>query len=399
MMAKTITQHLFGNRSERVDQKPMFPGVDTVLLVSLLFLLGMGLLMVATSSMPLAQKDYGDPLFFLRKQLLYVVIGLVLAALVLQVKISYWQKLSPLLLFAGFVLLLILLVPGMGVSVNGSTRWINLGLFRLQPSEMVKLILVVFMAGYIARRQAELQNSFSGFLKPLLLVGLVCALLLQQPDFGTTVVATFTVVAMLFLAGARLTYFIAVMMPMVVGFVFLVLNSPYRMERLTAFMDPWQDPFNSGFQLTQALIAFGRGEWFGMGLGQSVQKQLLLPEPHTDFVLAIVAEELGFIGLMVIVVAYFLVVWRIFRIASQAERLGSVFRSYAVAGIGIWIGFQVLISLGVNMGVLPTKGLTLPMMSYGGSSMVVMCVAAAFVMRADIENRLACMQAKSNAKG
>ena len=262
-------------------------------------------------------------------------------------------------------------------------------MIRLQSSELMKLFLIMYISDYVARRPDEVRQTFAGFFKPFAVAAVASFLLLMEPDFGATVVILGTVLCMLFVAGARIRYFMAIFTVAVFSGAALVWTAPERMQRITGFLDPWADPFDSGFQLTQALIAFGRGEWFGVGLGNSVQKLLYLPEPHTDFVLAILAEELGLVGLVVIVAMFALLLMRMFIIATEAQHREAAFSTNAVFGIAIWFGIQFLINVGVNMGVLPTKGLTLPLMSYGGSSIVVMCIAAAFVLRVDMENRLA----------
>ncbi len=376
----------------RDERRPASIGparVDVFLLAAILFLLGMGLLMVGTASMPLAEQKFGSPFYFLQKQFIYIVLGLSLAWILSRVSTVHWQKLAPWLLLAGLLLLVLVLLPGLGTLLNGSRRWLDLRIISLQPSELMKWLLVLYVADYCARRLHELRSTLAGFFKPVMLAALVVLLLLLEPDFGAAVVVLTTVLGMLFLAGARLRYFLGVLGLVLCGGAALVLAAPYRLERVTRFLDPWADPFDSGFQLTQALIAFGRGGWFGVGLGNSVQKLLYLPEPHTDFVLAIVAEELGLFGLLVIIGAFGLLLVRMFMVATQAQRRQAAFSANVVYGIAIWFGIQVLINIGVNMGLLPTKGLTLPLMSYGGSSIVVMCMAVALVVRVDMENRLA----------
>jgi cell division protein FtsW len=271
--------------------------------------------------------------------------------------------------------------------VNGAARWINAGLFRLQVSEPAKLMFIVYLASYLARHGEEVRTRITGFLKPIGLLAVAALLLLLEPDFGATVVLTATVMGMIFMAGVKLVQFSGVLGLSGLLLASLAVSSPYRMNRLTTFMDPWADPFNSGFQLTQSLIAIGRGEWFGVGLGSSIQKLFYLPEAHTDFVFAVLAEELGLLGVCVIIFLYAVLVWRAFVIAAQAVRAESLFSAYLAYGIGIWFGLQSFINIGVNMGLLPTKGLTLPLVSYGGSSMIVMCAAVALLLRVDYETR------------
>jgi cell division protein FtsW len=283
------------------------------------------------------------------------------------------------------VLLLALFVPGLGRTVNGSTRWLMLGPFNLQVSELAKLSMIIYIGGYLVRRGDEVRKSVSGFIKPMALVLVLGLLLLGEPDFGAAVVLGATVLGMMFLGGVQLWLFGLLVTSAVGSLAMLAITSPYRMERLTAFLNPWADPFNSGFQLTQALIAIGRGEWFGVGLGASVQKLFYLPEAHTDFVYAVLVEELGMVGGGAVVLLFVILVNRIFRIGKHAAEAGMQFASYLCYGIGIWFALQAFINMGVNMGLLPTKGLTLPLMSYGGSSMMVMCVALALVQRVAME--------------
>lgn len=388
-MAKAAVQRLPGSLADHDVARVAAPALDIYLVGAILLLLALGVLMVTTASMPLADRNYGDALYFTRKQIYYVVLGLALALGVTRVSIKVWQKLSPVLLVLGALALILVLVPGLGVHVNGSYRWLDLGIFRLQPSELMKWFLILYIADYVARRHGEVRETFGGFFKPFLVAAVAAGLLLLEPDFGAMVVTLTTVLCMLFIAGARLRYFMGIFLMALAAGVALVLAAPYRLERVTRFLDPWADPFDSGFQLTQALIAFGRGEWFGVGLGNSVQKLLYLPEPHTDFVLAILAEELGLVGLVLVIATFAVLLARMFAIAMEAQRRQDAFSTHAVNGVAIWFGIQVLINIGVNMGVLPTKGLTLPLMSYGGTSVVVMCVAAAFVVRVDMENRMA----------
>ena len=284
-------------------------------------------------------------------------------------------------------MLLLVLVPGVGVEVNGAARWINAGLFRMQVSEPAKLLFIIYLARYLARHGEEVRSRISGFIKPIGLLAIAALLLLLEPDFGATVVLTATVMGMIFMAGVKLLQFSGLLGGAGLLLASLAVSSPYRMNRLTTFMDPWADPFDSGFQLTQSLIAIGRGEWFGVGLGSSIQKLFYLPEAHTDFVFAVLAEELGLLGVCFVIVVYAVLVWRAFLIAAQAARAENLFAAYLAYGIGIWFGLQSFINIGVNMGLLPTKGLTLPLMSYGGSSMIVMCAAIALLLRVDYETR------------
>ena len=363
------------------------PWCDIWLLGAVVALLALGLVMVASASVSLADRQFGEPFYYSLRQFLFVGLGLGVAIVVMRTRLMYWEKGGVVLLIAGAALLVAVLIPGVGREVNGSTRWLPFGIFNLQASELVKLFVIVYLAGYLVRRGEEVRNSITGFLKPLAILALLSLLLLLEPDFGSTAVMFATALAMMFLGGVRLWEFFALLAVVVVAMAGLALSSPYRLERLTTFLNPWADPFDSGFQLTQALIAIGRGEWSGVGLGGSIQKLFYLPEAHTDFLFAVLAEELGLLGAMSVIVLFTLVVWRAFVIAYRAEQGGNRFAAYLAYGIGMWIGLQAFINIGVNMGALPTKGLTLPLMSYGGSSIIVMCIAVALLMRVDYETR------------
>jgi cell division protein FtsW len=360
---------------------------DTWLVGAVVILLGLGLVMVASASVSQADRQFGQPFYYLERQFLYVAVGLAAAWVVMRTRLMYWEKGGVVLLIAGAALLVAVLIPGVGRQVNGSTRWLPFGLFNLQASELVKLFVIIYLAGYLVRRGEEVRNSITGFLKPLAILSVLSLLLLLEPDFGSTAVMFATALGMMFLGGVRLWEFFALMGVVVGAMAALALSSPYRLERLTTFLNPWADPFDSGFQLTQALIAIGRGEWVGVGLGGSIQKLFYLPEAHTDFLFAVLAEELGLVGVVSVIALFTLVVWRSFVIAYRAEQSGNRFAAYLAYGIGMWIGLQAFINIGVNMGALPTKGLTLPLMSYGGSSIIVMCVAVALLVRVDYETR------------
>jgi cell division protein FtsW len=363
------------------------PRMDYVLLMTAVALASLGLVMVASASITFADRDLGQPFYYAMRQAVYIGIGVLLAMPVYRLRLALLEQAGPVLLVAALVLLVAVLIPGIGREVNGSTRWISTGLFNLQVSEPAKLMILVYLAGYLARHGEELRERLSGFIKPMAVLSLAALLLLLEPDFGATVVLMATAMGMIFLAGVRLWHFSGMLGVAGLSLAGLAVSSPYRMERLTTFLNPWADPFNSGFQLTQSLIAIGRGELSGVGLGASIQKLFYLPEAHTDFVFAVLAEELGLLGVFVVIALYAVVVWRAFVIARQAENAGNVFAGSLAYGIGIWIGLQSFINMGVNMGLLPTKGLTLPLMSYGGSSMVIMCVAIALLLRIDSETR------------
>ncbi len=360
-----------------------FP-LDIWLLGIALLLVALGLVMVMSASVAIAERQMGDSFYYFWRQSAYVAVGLLIGYSILQVRLVYWERLGSYFLLFGFALLIAVLF--LGREVNGSVRWLAMGPFNLQPSELVKFFVVVYMAGYLVRRGDEVRNSVKGFLKPMALVGLVCVLLLMEPDFGAAVVISATVLGMMFLGGVRLWQFGILFVVMLASMAALAISSPYRVKRLSSFVNPWADPFDSGFQLTQALIAFGRGEWFGVGLGASVQKLFYLPEAHTDFLFAVLAEELGLVGAVVVIVLFAALVWRAFVIGCSAMRGSNYFGAYLSFGIGLWLGLQAFINLGVNMGVLPTKGLTLPLMSYGGSSIVVSCMACAMLLRVSHEH-------------
>jgi len=364
-------------------------GYDGWFVVSVVALLGLGIVMVGSASMGIAERQLGQPFYYLMRQSVYIVVGLVAAAAVLSIHLERWQRSGGMLLITAVLLLILVLVPGVGREVNGSIRWLSLGLFNVQPSELVKLFVIIYLSGYLVRRRDEVRNSISGFVKPMFLLTLLCLLLLAEPDFGAVAIMMTTAVALMFLAGVRLWQFIVLFCVVGGALATLAYSSPYRVARMTAFLDPWADPFASGFQLTQALIAFGRGEWFGVGLGSSIQKLFYLPEAHTDFMYAVLAEELGLLVAAAVIVLFVVLVVRTFIIGRRAERVGQPFGAYLAYGLGLWIALQAFTNIGVNLGVLPTKGLTLPLMSYGGSSLVVMLVAVALVLRVDMESRQA----------
>ena len=360
---------------------------DRGLLFSVVALLGLGLVMVGSASISIAASKLDQPLFYFNRQLIFAVIGIGLAWFVMTVRLSVWREMAPLLLFIGVGLLILVLIPGVGREVNGSRRWLPFGPVNVQVAEIIKLFAIIYVADYLQRHHGQLKGSFFKVFGPLVLLGVAALLLLIQPDMGSVVVILSTVLAMLFLGGARLDVFGALIVILGGLFAALVWLAPYRMQRLQSFMDPWADPFGSGFQLTQALIAFGRGDWLGVGLGSSMQKLFYLPEAHTDFLYSILAEELGLIGAMSVLVLFFIFIWRALAIVRAAEMSGQVFGSQIAYGIGIWLGIQACVNMGVNMGALPTKGLTLPLMSYGGSSLVLVCISIALLFRVDLETR------------
>ncbi|WP_410344191.1 putative lipid II flippase FtsW [Thioalkalivibrio sp.] len=356
-------------------------GTDAPLLLAVLALLGLGLVMVASSSLDLAARNFNDPFHFFHRQLLFAVVGTSAACFFAVVPLRRWETAGPLLLLLIMLLLIVVLLPGVGRTVNGATRWIPLGVFNLQVSEPVKLLVILYLSGYIVRHFANLRLHFVGFVRPLIVLGLGSVLLLLQPDFGGAAIMLAIGMGMLFLAGAKLWQFLALGGTILAAMSVLALATPYRVARLTAFLDPWQDPFATGFQLTQSLIAIGSGSWLGTGLGGSVQKLFYLPEAHNDFLFAVFAEEFGFLGVVALIALFAVVVWRAFVIGLLAERGGHAYGSHVAFGIGIWIGVQAAVNLGVNMGLLPTKGLTLPFLSYGGSSLIVTLAAIGLLSR------------------
>jgi len=345
--------------------------IDPVVVATVLGLLLVGLVMVTSASLTVSERNGVDPFFYLERQLMSVLLGCTLGAAVVAVPIAVWKRFSPYLLVASFALLLLVLVPGIGHEVNGSTRWIRLGPLNFQPSELARWLLVTYTAIFAVRHQTELRSTAQGFWKPLAVLGAAAGLLLLEPDFGAAVVLCVTGTAVLFVAGARMRDFLVVCGIGAASVAALAVISPYRLKRILAFLDPWSDPFDSGFQLTQSLIAVGRGEWFGVGLGSSIQKLFYLPEAHTDFVFAVLAEEFGLIGVLAVVAAFLVLVLRSLRLARIAADAGMPLHACLAAGFGVWIGLQAFLNVGVNMGLLPTKGLTLPLLSYGRSSMLV----------------------------
>jgi|LauGreDrversion4_2_1035121.scaffolds.fasta_scaffold01165_3 cell division protein FtsW len=340
----------------------------TVMLVFGIVLLG--LVMVTSASISMATKEGGDAFGYLLRQFTLVIVGSAFAAVMFTIRTEWLEKMALPLLALAVVLLVLVLIPGIGHSVNGARRWIRLAGISIQVSEVTRVIVLVFIASYAVRREEELRSSFMGLLKPLIILGGFFVLLLLEPDFGAATVLMVTAFGVLFIAGARLRDVAGLAVLGAAVLVFVAMSSDYRMRRLTAFRNPWLDPFDSGFQLTQSLIAIGRGGWTGVGLGESVQKLFYLPEAHTDFLFAVLAEELGLVGILVTLALFLALAWRALWISRLAHDSGLKFQSYLAAGFGIWVGLQAFINIGVNMGVLPTKGLTLPFMSYGRSSLI-----------------------------
>ena len=358
---------------------------DPWLFLSVLTLIGFGLVMVTSASLSFAQGSGLPAGYFAIRHGIYLAVGLLAFAFTTTVPLSLWRKFSTFLLIITIGLLTLLLIPGVSRQVNGSSRWLFLGSISIQVSEFAKLFFIIYLSQYLVQRHKEVQTELSAFIKPMLMLGLVSALLLLEPDFGATVVIVLTTMGMLFLGGLPIRRFLVLLLPALAGLGILSITSPYRMQRLTSFLNPWTDQFNTGYQLTQSLIAFGRGGWFGTGLGNSVQKLLYLPEAHNDFIFAVLAEELGLMGAMVILLCFAVLVWRILALGREAILLGYSFAGFMAYGIGLWFGFQAMINIGVNLGVLPTKGLTLPFMSYGGCSLIVGLLAVGILLRIEFE--------------
>ena len=355
--------------------------LDPVLLGLVLTLLLGGFVVLASASISVSDNLTGEAFYYVERQLLAALIGAAAGIACLYIPMHVWRTAGPLMLLAGLALLFLVLVPGVGYEVNGARRWIRFGVMNLQVSEPARLCFIIYLSGYLVRRNKDLRERFTGFLKPMVVLSIACAALLSEPDFGAAIVLLATAMTMLFVAGARVRDFLIFFAAGTVAMAFLAVTSPYRMQRLTGFLDPWSDPYNSGFQLTQSLIAIGRGEWFGVGLGNSVQKLFYLPEAHTDFVFAVYAEEFGLAGACVLIALFAALLWRIFRLGVRAIEWDRSFEAYLAIGIGTWLGLQAFINVGVNMGLLPTKGLTLPLISYGRSSLIVTMICIGLLLR------------------
>ncbi len=363
---------------------PLMPDLDYVLVTMAGGLFAFGLVMVGSATM---HMDPNSPFGYINRQLIALAIALLVSWPVFHISMRWWEHRGWLTFLLGLTLLTLVLIPGVGVSKGGATRWINLGPFNLQSSEYMKLFVVIYLAGYLVRRGNILAGSFWAFLTPMSLLGVAGLLLILEPDFGATAVIVAIALGMLFLGGVPLTPFVAMGGAVAAALVGLIWYAPYRLQRVTSFLDPWDDPSGSDFQLSGSLIALGRGEWTGVGLGAGLQKLFHLPEIHTDFVIAVVGEELGLLGTLSVMAMLAILVWRAFAIGVEAERRGKSFGGWLAQGIGLWIAVQSLISVGVNVGFLPTKGLTLPFMSYGGSSVIVFCLAVTLLLRVDYDNR------------
>ncbi len=375
------------------NHQRQFPGpylsqLDSWIVGGTLTLVVLGLIMVCSSAIMVSSAQFHQPFYYFTRQLIFLSLGLISAKIILHIDTTIWHKYSVYAILICFFLLLIVLIPGVGKVVNGARRWLSFGLIGIQVSELAKVAMVLYMASYLVRQKEKVTSQFSGFINPMIVLGVVSLLLLCEPDFGATVVISFTVMSMLFLAGVKFRYYIVFLILIGVGLGFMAISSPYRVARLTAFLDPWADQFNTGYQLTQALIAFGRGGIWGVGLGDSIQKLFYLPESHTDFLFAVLAEELGFAGVMLVVILYCILIVRGIKIANKAFMQERLFAAYVAYGLTFWLALQSFINMGVNAGLLPTKGLTLPLLSYGGASLIINCIMIACLLRIDFENKL-----------
>ena len=364
--------------------------IDYALLWSVLMLLFAGLVMVYSASIAIAEAGRftnHQPAYYLVRHGVFLCIGLVAAAVAFQIPLSLWQKYAPYLFMAGVFMLALVLIPGVGKDVNGARRWLSFGFANLQPSELMKMFAVLYAADYTVRKinvMHDLKQAFAPLFGAMVIVGI---LLLKEPDFGAFVVIISIAMGILFLGGLKARLFVMLIVGLLFAFAVMIIVSPYRRDRVFGFMDPWADAYGRGYQLSHSLIAFGRGELFGVGLGGSVEKLFYLPEAHTDFLLAVIAEEMGFFGVLAVIALFALIVQRAFAIGRQCVQLDRLYPALVAMGMGIWIGVQSFINMGVNMGLLPTKGLTLPLMSFGGSGILANCVALAILLRVDWENR------------
>ncbi len=376
--------------------------IDLSLFWSVILLLSIGLVMVYSSSIAMAEAEKMTSYrmyYFLQRHAIYLVLGVIAAFVAFQVPIAIWQKFAPALFIIGGFLLVIVLIPGIGREVNGSRRWISLGFITMQPSELMKFFAVLYAADYTVRKAAFMHDFKKGFLPMAAVMVFVSAMLLREPDFGALVVITAIAMAILFLGGLNWRVFAGLIVLLAGAFAVLIISSPYRLQRIVGFMDPWADAYGKGYQLSHSLIAFGRGEWFGVGLGGSVEKLFYLPEAHTDFLLAVVAEELGLVGVFIVIALFAFLIYRAFMVGREAMMREKYFAALVAQGIGVWLSVQAFINMGVNMGLLPTKGLTLPFLSYGGSGIIVNCLAVAVLLRIDAENRSTSTAARGVRRG
>lgn len=371
--------------------KPSGQLYDVPLIYALLCLIGVGFVMVTSASMPEAERLYDNPYHIMIRQAVFVALGFLLFIVAISVKMQWWKVANPYLLLLGLGLLVLVLI--VGNEINGSKRWIPMGPINIQASEVAKLFFFSYLAGYLVRKRDEVQENLKGFVKPISVFIVYAGLILLQPDLGTVVVMFVTTVGLLFLAGAKLWQFFALMLSGIGLVIALIVFEPYRWARVVGFLEPWEDPFGKGYQLVQSLMAYGQGGWLGQGLGNSVQKLQYMPHAHNDFIFAVVAEELGFIGVLTILVLLGTLVFRALLIGQRALKANKEYEGYLALGIGIWFAFQSMVNVGASAGILPTKGLTLPFISYGGSSFLVMAIAAGVLLRVDFETKMATKQA------
>lgn len=393
VLDKLVNKFTQFNASNVNQDKAVF---DRSFIVIALVMYMIGLIMVASSSMPVAERLFNNPFHFVIRHAIYIVLSLGIAGVALQIPMAWWQKNSSYLLILGIFLLVTVLL--IGRSVNGSMRWIALGPITIQAAEPAKLFFFCYLAAYLVRRRDQVMEDWRGFAKPLVVFGILAGLLLRQPDLGTIIVMFVTTFGLLFLAGAKLWQFISLASVGVFLLSMLAVFEPYRWRRITSFLDPWQDPFGSGYQLTQSLMAYGRGEFFGQGLGNSIQKLEYLPEAHTDFVMAVLAEEFGFIGVAVILFLSMVLVIKALMLGKKALSKEKFFEGFFAYAIGIWVCFQAAVNVGASAGIVPTKGLTMPLISYGGSSMIIMTIAVVILIRIDHELRMQSIQATSSKR-
>jgi len=362
--------------------------IDKWILIPAVLLMLTGLLMVASSSMVISDQDYGQPFHYLVRQSIYYALGIVMVVFAAKIPLDVWYKHSRNLMLLGLLMLILVLIPGIGKTVNGSRRWVNLGIVTLQVSEIVKLFAIVYLAGYLNRFKSKDVKDLRMFIVPMVILALMSVLLLLEPDFGSVSVMTATFLGLLFLAEVRLFPFIVLFVVIAGLLALLAISSPYRLERLIGFSNPWSNPYGSGYQLTQSLIAFGRGGIFGVGLGNSMQKLFYLPEAHTDFIFAVLGEELGLVGELALILLYSVLIGRMFFVGYKKIEQNSMFVGYLLYGLAICLSVQCMINIGVNIGLLPTKGLTLPFISYGGSSILVNCFIVGILLRATQLNEI-----------
>jgi len=359
--------------------------IDVPMFFALLVLIGLGMTMMTSTTVELGYKGYEDAFFYMKKQMVFILLGILCIYALTRIRLAYWEQLGPFLLLVTVALLVMVLIPGLGRSVNGSSRWLALGPIGLQVSEFAKVAMIIYLSGYIVRHGSNVHKDFKAFVNPMALVAIIAILLMLEPDFGSTVVLTALVFIMLYLGGVRLAPFIFSTACSIVVMYFLARSDQERWSRVTTFWRPFEDPLGDGFQLTQALIAIGSGGLFGEGLGESIQKLFYLPEAHNDFIFAVLAEELGLLGIVILLCAYLVFIWRCFWLAGYAQKQQMTFAQHLAYGCGIWFALQATISVGVNMGLLPTKGLSLPFLSVGGSNLLASCIALGLLMRVYIE--------------